>query len=133
MQEDAASPATPSAAGGTSIRDFSGTANEYDTLMLESSDGARCKINKVQLSFLSPVFAHMFAECQQDNEPLRLAEDTLTLDLLFRVMLQMPVESPSQSVVTSALRAADKYEMNLVRVWLEHYTMYVWVTTAKQG
>lgn len=123
MSDTAVARDTDAAACAQAVRDFSGGANENDTLLIESADGLAFRVNKASFSLLSSVFEHMFRDAKQDDEPLRLPENAATIDHLLRFMLQLQLGNVTLPAAISALRAADKYDMGLVRLAIEHHAM----------
>lgn len=104
--------------------EFNFCANTTSTIILESAEGVRFLVDRASLSALSSVFSHMMSACKEDGTPLRLAEDQYTLALLCKIVGKIE-QVPKTPVATlaKAIKAADKYDMLLVRVRLEHHAM----------
>ena len=93
-------------------------------ITLEACDGTQFFANESILSYLSPVFAHMFGDCHSDGKPLRLSEDADTLDLLMDLVSNnVQLDKPGTALVAKVLKAADKYDMRLIRSHIECHVL----------
>ena len=124
MQSNGNNDAAVKPASKAKAFEFNVCANTTSTIILESAEGVRFMVDRASLSALSSVFSHMMSACKEDGKPLRLAEDQYTLALLCKIVGKTEL-IPKMPIATlaKAIKAADKYDMLLVRVRLEHHAM----------
>lgn len=113
-------------------------------VILSSSDNVHFRVHRAILMIASPFFDSMFRlpqppDARDDIPVVHVTEDSYTLDVLLRMCYPVARPAMSLGLVSSALEAANKYDMGIIKAslkgdlrrYISSYPLHVFVVACR--